>query len=95
MSISDAETLSARAADMMDLAGLTPGERRELMNMAQGVASKEAAIAAGVPIEVIRACRKRAYEKLGSRRAGTLISILEVLAEASSAARMVNTASGT
>ncbi len=84
MAIADIEALSSRAADMMDLAGLTSRERCELMNMAQGLASKDAATAAGVPIETVRACRSRVYAKLGVRRAGMLISMLEVLAVATS-----------
>jgi DNA-binding CsgD family transcriptional regulator len=58
----------AHAADIMDLADLTPGERRELMNMAQGVPSKNAAIEGGVSIDSITVCRTRIFKKLGAWR---------------------------
>jgi FixJ family two-component response regulator len=78
--------LSSRAADIMDLADLTPGERREPMNMAQGVPSKDAAFEGCVSLESIRVCRTRIYKKLGAWRAGRLISMLEVLATATASA---------
>jgi DNA-binding CsgD family transcriptional regulator len=80
MPIQDIEMLYSRAVDIMVLADLTPAERSEVMNIAQGFDCKDSATAEGVSTETIRACRKRIYEKLGALHAGTLMSTLETLA---------------
>lgn len=80
MPIPDIEMLHSRAVEIMNVADLTPAERSEAMNMAQGLASKDSAAAAGVPTDTVRACRGRVYKKLGAWHAGMLISTLEILA---------------
>ncbi len=87
MPVPDFEMLYARAVNMMDLADLTPAERSEVMNIAQGIARKDSAAAEGVSAETIRACRKRIYQKLGAAHAGTLISTLEMVAGATPGSR--------
>ncbi len=82
MPIPDMQTVYSRAVKIMNFADLTPGERSEAMNMAQGFACKDSAAATGVSTETVRACRKRIYKKLGAWQAGMLISTLEILAGA-------------
>ncbi len=93
MPIPDIETLYSRAEEIMNAADLTPAERSEVRDMAQGIASKDSAAAAGVSAETIRACRRRIYKKLGVCRAGMLISMLEMLAGATTSTQLLHSAS--
>jgi DNA-binding CsgD family transcriptional regulator len=53
---------------------LTPAERAEVIRMAQGMATKEAAAAAGISIETARARRKRIYRKFDVHTCQQLLS---------------------
>ncbi len=58
---------------------LTPAERRELLGIARGAGCKDAAQAAGISPETVRARRKRIYRKLGVPGAAEIIArLLEV-----------------
>jgi DNA-binding CsgD family transcriptional regulator len=70
----DAKPLAVVATHFAGRAGLTPGEWKELMRIAQGFACKDSASAANVSPETIRARRKRIYRKLDLEGAGEVIS---------------------
>ena len=70
------EVLTTFTAQVLGTSSLTPAERSEVLRMAQGLACKDSASAAGVSPETIRARRKRIYRKLGVPGVGELISRL-------------------
>src|SRR6266536_726551 len=72
----DIEILTPFAAKFLEGTTLTPAERAEVLRIAQGFACKDAAAAAGVSPETIRARRKRIYRKLDVPGSGELLASL-------------------
>jgi DNA-binding CsgD family transcriptional regulator len=76
MPLIDIEILSPFCAQAMEGTKLTPAERGEVLRIAQGFACKDAAAAAGISPETIRARRKRIYRKLDVAGSNEVISSL-------------------
>jgi DNA-binding CsgD family transcriptional regulator len=68
------DLLTPFASSFMRGTNLTPAERGEVLRIAQGFGCKDAAEAAGISPETIRARRKRIYRKLDVEGAGVLIA---------------------
>jgi DNA-binding CsgD family transcriptional regulator len=76
MPLIDIEILQPFCAQAMEGTKLTPAERGEVLRIAQGFACKDAAQAAGISPETIRARRKRIYRKLDVAGSNEVISSL-------------------
>lgn len=75
----DTEMLTALVAKLLRHAKLSHEERREVLHIARGLASKEAARIEGVPVEIIRTRRKVVYRKLHLSGGAELLSRLLAL----------------
>jgi DNA-binding CsgD family transcriptional regulator len=75
----EVEPLAALVAKFLKRAKLAQAERREILHIAQGLASKDSAKLEGVPVELIRTRRKLIYRKLRLSGAGELVSGLLAL----------------
>ncbi len=58
---------------------LEPGERKEMIRIAQGFEAKESATSANWAVEAVRLTRKRLYRKLGVSGSHELVSALLAL----------------
>ena len=76
MATPDLEMLSVVVAKYLRATRLPHAQRREVLHIARGLASKESARIEGVPVEIIRTRRKLVYRKLRVSGAGDLISTL-------------------
>jgi DNA-binding CsgD family transcriptional regulator len=76
VAIPDLEMLAIVVSKFLKATRLPLAERREVMHIARGLASKESARIEGVPVEVIRTRRKLIYRKLRLSGAGELVSRL-------------------
>jgi DNA-binding CsgD family transcriptional regulator len=75
---------------------LTPAERREVLGIARGAGCKDAAAAAGISPETVRARRKRIYRKLGVPGAADLIArLLAVSVQALARGERIESRTGT
>lgn len=74
------EALVRVSKPVADGSRLSPAERTELIRIAQGFTCKDAATAAGLSLDTIRARRKRIYHKLNVASATETLSYLLALA---------------
>jgi DNA-binding CsgD family transcriptional regulator len=79
MAAPDTEMLAMLVARFLKRAKLTQAERREILHVARGLASKDSARIERLPVEVIRTRRKLIYRKLHLSGAGELVSRLLAL----------------
>jgi len=79
MTAPDSEMLATLVAKFLKRTKLTPAERREVLHVARGFASKDSARLERLPVEVIRTRRKLIYRKLRLSGAGELVSGLLAL----------------
>lgn len=80
MATPELEMLSVVVAKYLRATRLAHAQRREVLHIARGLASKESARIEGVSVEIIRTRRKLVYRKLRVSGAGELISTLLGLA---------------
>jgi DNA-binding CsgD family transcriptional regulator len=75
----DTEMLAALVARFLMRTRLSQAERREILHIARGFASKDSARLERLPVEIIRTRRKLIYRKLRLSGAGELVSALLAL----------------